>query len=38
MSTLAQTKLTYRDIASRVDPTGSVADIVELLAQVNPYS
>ena len=36
MSTLAQTKLTYRDIASRVDPTGSVADIVELLAQVNP--
>lgn len=36
MSTLAQTKLTYRDIASRVDPNGSVADIVELLAQVNP--
>lgn len=36
MSTLAQTKLTYRDIAGRVDPDGGVADIVELLAQVNP--
>ena len=37
MSTLAQTKLTYRDIAGRMEADGdAVKDIVELLAQVNP--
>jgi len=36
MATLAQNKLTLRDIVSRQNPDGNVADVAELLTQENP--
>lgn len=36
MSTLAVTNPTLLDLAKRLDPTGNIADIVEILNQINP--